>query len=633
MSALLSQWCSGASAVGFLRLARIAFVIGVTAACMQVTASGLIDGSFEGGTQAAGACERITGVLPLAWKDNTCWNRGASADYQPTIAPARSGKSLAVTVRRGGFQLVQPFRLAPEHRYTASVWLRADKPMVVKLSLRQAGPPYLDLASRHVRVQDQWVRVRVSGYSHGLASVDVHDALFMVSSSGQGSLWLDDALLQSERVSLSLPAAKVAATFLGTHVMHAVNLPSGMSQPPVGTVRVWDSHRSQWHQVQKAPPKGGKAVYDWGVLDERVRLADQRKTPLLMVLGGYAPAWASLPEGADLSEFPDCHRCDQSPTRISDWRAWTRDVAKRFKGRSITAWEIWNEPNFPPEHPMCPSADVCRSGLGSMYRGTPEQLLELQNEAAKVLKEVDPTTLIVSPGISYHHRNYLDHYLSIGGGRLADAVGYHLYLDGAPELLLSHILALRAVLDDHGLSAKPLWNTESAISEINTSLDPAVMRARRTSAMAPTVNDLAPAYLARMYLISWAGGFERVYHYAWDDQHGWPSSPTVVNKSNNAVVRVNASGTALAQVRDWMVGRTLVRFEAGQNGGVWRAVFKDDAGVESQVLWHPGRPADQAVSVELPSQFTHQCDLAGACQKIDGRSIKADFRPQWVGRR
>lgn len=633
MSAIVCRWWAVVRKGGLTWLLRMACCTVGAAHAVHASASGLLDGGFEGGTQAAGSCERITGVLPLAWEDNTCWNRGAMTDYQPTIAPARSGKSLQVTLRRGGFQLVQPFRLAPDQRYTASVWLRAEKPMVVKLSLRQAGPPYLDIAARHVRVVDQWTRVRVTGYSHGLSSAEVNDALFMVSSVGQGTLWLDDAALQTERVTLSLPSAQVAPAFVGTHVMHAVNLPSGVPQAPVGSVRIWDSHRSQWHQVQKQPPKGGKPSYDWAVLDERVKLADQRKSPLLMVLGGYAPAWASLPEGADLYGLPDCHRCDHSPSRISDWRAWTRDVAKRYKGRSITAWEIWNEPNFPPDHPMCPSADVCRSGLGSMYRGTPEQLLELQNEAAKIIKEVDPAALIVSPGISYHHRNYLDHFLSIGGGRQADAIGYHLYLDGPPELLLSHILALRAVLEDHALSTKPLWNTESAISEINPSLDPAVMRARRTGGIAPTSNDLAPAYLARLYLTSWAGGFERVYHYAWDDQHGWPSSPTVINRNNNAVVRVNSSGVALEQVSKWMVGRTLVRFETGQNGGLWRAVFKDAGGVESQVIWHPGRPVDHAVPVELPAQYTRQCDLAGVCQKIEAGRAKVDFRPTWFGSR
>jgi len=198
---------------------------------------------------------------------------------------------------------------------------------------------------------------------------------------------------------------------------------------------------------------------------------------------------------------------------------------------------------------------------------------------------------------------------------------------------MPHVLALRSLMDDHGIGDKPLWSTESAIEKVSYELDYAAVAARSKGSKMPEPSELYAAYVARFFIVGWASGFERVYHYAWDDQHGWPSSPTVINKSNNAVIRVNASGTALAQVRDWMVGRTLVRFEAGQNGGVWRAVFKDDAGVESQVLWHPGRPADQAVSVELPSQFTHQCDLAGACQKIDGRSIKADFRPQWVGRR
>lgn len=606
--------------------------LGGMVACGSVHAAAqLSDGGFEGATQPAGQCVRVNGSLPMAWKDNSCWHRGALVEYATTVSPARSGKSVMVSLRRGLFQLAQDVALDADARHQVAVWLRSERPMVVKLSLRQAGPPYLEVAARTVRVGDQWSRVEVTGYSHGLWSADLRQAVFMVSSATPGVLWIDDAGLKSERVALPARSAAVPDAFFGTHIMHAVNVAGGMAAAPVGSVRVWDSHRSQWHQVQKTPPMGGKRTYDWKVLDDRVRAAERHQRSLLMVVGGYAPAWASMPEGADVSGLPDCHRCDQTPLRMADWRNWVSDLVQRYQGRAITAWEIWNEPSFPPDHPMCPSADACRSGLGSMYRGTPEQLLSLQDEAAKIIRAQDARAMVVSPGVSYHHRNYLDHYLSIGGGRQADVIGYHLYLDGAPELVMSHVLALRAIMSDHGLGQKPLWNTESAISEINPTLDPAVIQAGRLRVTAPSVSELGSAYLARMLIISWAAGFDRVYHYAWDDQHGWPSSPTVVSRLNNAVAGIGAAGRTMAQVRQWMSGRTLIRMETGQNGGLWRAVFRDSAGAESQILWHPGRPEADAQLVAVPTTLTQACRLSESCAPIQGGGVRADYRPVWVG--
>ena len=134
----------------------------------QIAPGPLKDGGFEGGSRQLGDCSRVQGSLPMNWSDNSCWQAQSRIEYETTIAPARSGRALMVRLTQGVFQLVQPQTLVPDAQYRVGVWLRAQSPMVVKLSLRQSGPPYLEYGARTVRVIDEWVRVEVAAFSHGL---------------------------------------------------------------------------------------------------------------------------------------------------------------------------------------------------------------------------------------------------------------------------------------------------------------------------------------------------------------------------------------------------------------------------------------------------------------------------------
>ena len=597
----------------------------------QVSPSMLDDGGFAGAASAVMDCPRVTGGLPRAWRDNSCWNPASRVEYESIISPSRVGKAVRVTLKQGVFQLVQPVSLKPDMHHRLGVWLRAQTPMVVKLSLRQSGPPYLDYAARSIRVEDQWTFVEVSAYSNGLWDGDSRSALYMISSSSRGTLWLDEAVLTQAPSQLALPLDFVPAAFFGTHVLHQRNVRAGMSESRAGSLRVWDSSQAQWHQIQKRRPRAGSASYQWEALDERVLLADRGKVDMLMVVGGYAPAWASMPEGEDELSLPDCYRCDEHPRRMVDWRNWVQDLVTRYRGRAIRAWEIWNEPSFPAGHPWCPDADGCRAGLGSGYRGSPEQLLELQTEAHRIIKKIDPDAWVLTPGVSYHHRSYLDHFLRIGGGKAADAIGYHLYLEGPPELTMPHVLALKGILQDHGLASKPIWNTESAVSDTPLDVDPAARWAKTKGLPPPRKEDLGPAYLARMYLVGWAAGLGRLYHYAWDDQHAWASSPTLVDRQTNAVKELNEAGQVFRQVKAWMSGRRLLRMETGQKDGLWRATLIDRTGQESQVIWHPGRPLSAPIAVALPSGVTRACDLVGRCREVTSSDVLIDFRPVYLG--
>lgn len=608
-------------------------------ACLGLWACGsafganlLRDGGFEGGTVQPSACSQVQGRLPMGWSDNSCWNASTSLVYDQDAITSRGGKSVKVTLNQGLFQLAQTLSLPADQRLTLSLWVRAAEPMMVKVALRQVGPPYADYGSRYVRATDRWEKVSVTAFSHGLRETDARQAYFMVSSATPGTLWIDDAILMAEPQALSLPSAQVPRGFFGTHVLFGQNMRRvfAKGESEAGAVRLWDSEMSQWDQVQKKRPAQGKRTYRWAALDERVDIAQAHDLDLLMVLGGYAPAWASLDVDADDTHElgSGCFRCDQHPRRMADWQNWVTDLATRFKGRSIRHWETWNEPSFNLGHEACPGSDACQSGLGSGYRGTPEQLLALQNEAAAIIRKIDPQAKMVSPGISYLHREYLDYFLKIGGGRHVDVIGYHLYLEGPPELLMSHVLAVRALMRDAGVGDKPLWSTETGIPQISVDLDPACRMALAAGAVVPALGELGPAYLARMMVLGWASGLGRIYQYAWDGQHGWPSSPTRTSANTNAILGLNEAGVAYNQVAKWMTGRRMTALDTGAVDGVWRATLQDAKGAESLIVWHPARHAGKPAQVQLGEGNWTRCDLAGACRAV-GKSgrVEVDFKP------
>lgn len=594
----------------------------------------LRDGGFEGPAVAAAACPGVRGQLTGGWSDNSCWNPSSKVSYELDEQQAKGGRSLKVALSQGLFQLTQPVSLQADWRYELGVWLRSETPMMVKLALRKSDPPYLEYGARYWRTTPQWTFLSVSAFSHGLSEVEARQALFMLSSATPGTVWLDSASLAGGRSALVLPAAAVPAQYFGAHAMHRHNSKAALEDGRVGSLRIWDSERSQWRSIQASRPKGGKRKYDWDVLDERVEVVQKHHADMLMVLGGYAPSWASMdesdPDDRVRSEL-DCHRCDETPKRSSDWKNWVNDLVSRYKGSPIKHWEIWNEPYFSPKDEWCPDPQACQSAMASMYRGTPEQLLALQNDAAAIVKRIDPAMQIVSAGVSLYHRDYLDYFLQIGGGKTADVIGYHLYVDGPPELLMSHILAIRGLMRDHDVSDKPLWNTEGGVYQLSTEQDPAWRDAKATGQELPRVNELGPAYLARSLVVGWASGLGRWYHYSWDGSHGWPSSTSVIARGTNLVIDVTDAGVAYKQVVTWMSGKRMLALESGQNGGLWQATLQDASGKLSHVVWHPGRTMSNPWPVKKRAEWRSLCDLAGKCRSLAAdATVSVDFRPVYL---
>lgn len=89
--------------------------------------------------------------------------------------------------------------------------------------------------------------------------------------------------------------------------------------------------------------------------------------------------------------------------------------------------------------------------------------------AAETIHSIDPLAKIITPSFSGQNQGMkrLAAYLSAGGGRYADVIGFHFYQVSriSPEDLPSFVRQVRDVTKRFGMEAKPIWNTESGLTD------------------------------------------------------------------------------------------------------------------------------------------------------------------------
>ena len=109
----------------------------------------------------------------------------------------------------------------------------------------------------------------------------------------------------------------------------------------------------------------------------------------------------------------------RGPEAVEGWKAWTRELALRYKGK-VHQWEIWNEPE---------------NGLRRDNRN-PAEMAELAVISARIIKSVDPSALVAAYGIGRARQaNGAEELITClarklyasGEEYLIDAVSYHGY--------------------------------------------------------------------------------------------------------------------------------------------------------------------------------------------------------------
>ncbi|ODQ88895.1 hypothetical protein BHQ18_16780 [Mycolicibacterium flavescens] len=154
-------------------------------------------------------------------------------------------------------------------------------------------------------------------------------------------------------------------------------------------------------------------VWTWGAVDRMVNGAAARGIEVLAVLNS-PPVWASVPDVPLLSG---------RPAKVEEFAEYAAKVAARYAGK-ISAYEIWNEPNY----------------WGFWAPGpSPAQYTELLKAAYPVIKAADPNAVVLAGSvasvidflnITINPVRFIKEMYAAGAAGYFDAIAFHPYLYG-----------------------------------------------------------------------------------------------------------------------------------------------------------------------------------------------------------
>lgn len=368
--------------------------------------------------------------------------------------------------------------------------------------------------------------------------------------------------------------------------LNIVNLEHGASWPAV-RFSAWRNFHSAWGLVE--PRQGGWAFEQ---LDRDVARAKREQVESLLELVS-TPDWAAVRPG---------DRFASEPRDFDDWRTYVRTVATRYQGR-VQLYELWNEPN------------VVRS-----YSGSIENLVGLSKVAYETLKTVDPSITVVSPAFSTCCGSLVsfERFLAAGGGEYADVIGFHFYVaPRAPESMIAWVADVRRLLRKYGLSQKPLWNTEMGWKIENRHFNPP----GEDWAGAALSNEMASAYLARSYILSWAVGVERLFWYAWG--HNSMGLTEFGGKNPKPVAK------AYNVIQGWLQGARMTSLTQ-DNQGAWICQFRRADGRPGWLVWCTAAPRDWVLPATWRagkvSGLTGEQRVLPAIANLSGRAVPVSIR-------
>jgi hypothetical protein len=393
------------------------------------------------------------------------------------------------------------------------------------------------------------------------------------------------------QIRLNPTVNPIPPVFFGMHIHHLTHgTPHPTQWPSVkfGAWRLWDAYAA-WPSIE---PERGE--WDFSDVDKYVSMAEAHHVELLMPLA-LSPTWASSrPE--ETSSYNPGNAAP--PARLDDWRDYVRTVSSRYKGR-VRYYEIWNEANEK-----------------SYYTGTPMELVTLEDEAWKILKEVDPSNSVVSTSFVFRSGvSAFEQFLRAGGGRHADVISFHFYVaPSPPEQMIDLVQRVKALMDKYGLSSKQLWNTESGWAIGNR-----LTQARiGSSGMGRVLSEFeAAAYVARSYILMWGLGVSRFYYYSWDNK--------IMGLTEEDGNTAKLPATAYAEIQDWLVGAIMTSCQTDANR-TWIASISRDGGYRGWIVWNPDGKFEFRVPPEWHVESVRE--LLGSAKKLSrDQTIQIDQSP------
>ncbi len=252
----------------------------------------------------------------------------------------------------------------------------------------------------------------------------------------------------------------------------------------------------RWDEIEPSP---GEFQFDR--LDRLIAAAERWNISVLAVVDG-APAWAvDRPERVGAGPPRALDQPALLPTGKANpanpWSYFLWTVATRY-GNRISAWEIWNEPNF-----------------RDFWRGSPQDYALLFQVAHAALHQANPRTTVMLGGMVVDDGSFLSAVIQQICPIVPcptppfDAVAWHVY--GNPTDVLRVAEQTRSILAPYQV-AVPIWITEANVAVD----DPEAPRPLVVGPDAVSLDQQA-AFVLQLYALARAAGVHNVAIYRGQD--------------------------------------------------------------------------------------------------------------------
>ena len=294
------------------------------------------------------------------------------------------------------------------------------------------------------------------------------------------------------------------------------------------------------------------------------------------------------------------HSCAEPPADLVGWDHFVTALANHVGTGSVKFWEMWNEPNIP-----------------SFWKGDPMLLAAMVADARTAIKTVDPTSIVLSPGVagnyeteaecsgypSYCGSAWLTSWFADGGASLVDGIAFHGYavIGSAPEQIQGATDLLHLTASKSGLGNLPLIDTESSWG---------------TSSSLATSQD-QQAWMARHLLLEHSMGIQRTVWYAYDS----PSWGTLWTSSNG----LTAAGQTYGVLEKWLTGANVTSAcsPEASDPSTFSCSYARANGYVAKAIWNTAG----SKSIAVDPVFTLYEDVEGVTHGISLSTVQVSTTP------
>ena len=409
-------------------------------------------------------------------------------------------------------------------------------------------------------------------------------------------------------ISATSAAQTVPPTFFDMQMQKGIMIGEPWPVDSFGGTRLWDSG-ANWALINTAP-----GHYEWSMLDAWLAAAQQNNIDVQYTFG-VVPQWASSkpndkhcashngdPQGS--CDPPNDLNADGTGSN-QHWKDFVTAIATRSAGR-IHYWEIWDEASNPLR-----------------WQGTNAQMIRMASDARTIILSIDPTAVILSPSSGIADAvelNWLAKYFKAGGGQYADVIAYHGYVQQqnrtpVPEDLITFVGKFTKVLKQYGQTGKPLHDTESSWGD--------------GTCCNFTDPDLQAGFTARIVLIHWLVGTQRLYWFVWNDSLAgqlWQADKNDITLPGTLL----KPGIAYQQIYDWMVGFTVDQ-SCTTKGTVWACNLSGSNGYLGQIVWDTSQTCRNGKctfsNYTFDPKFIQYVTVYGQVIPVKGGTVPIGYQP------